>query len=402
MKLTIALGVLSFLSVDGFTPSLFHSHNSITNIQQHDVPSSLTSTSTPFSTTQLFAKKKSKKSMAEKRKNRGKKFAPKPLAKPEILNTVPDADEWEKVKSTEEQVQQMQKQEQNQDEDEVQSQAKALIETQRKSVEVLTYVKETVLNLPRDKMIESLKSVSGCDKVFNDFLGQELSDEIRAEGLKMFEDEKMELDLKAGLCSGEYTVGIKGGEKQYADCPRITEFVVSLTRHLTGLLNDSLNENKSDDDADNGNDLDYVLDETASMAGLRTFNRMARLNSISLLTGKEVSQITNEDLNNTDQRPFQCVIDTKTTDADGNEEEVDYRKVTAIYFLTPQGWDKSCGGGVTIKNGDESDIYIEAKNDRLLILTSDTCIHRMEEWVGNNEGLESGSMIVTHFIEKRD
>lgn len=394
----------------------------IHNVQQSaslSSPSSPSSLSTHYLTsysTQLFGKSKKKQSMAQKRKKRGKKFAPKPLSRPDILETIPSPDEWKKTQSTDEQVQSMQENESSSESEEVKSQAAALIDTQRKSVEVLTYVKQQVVDLPRSAIVESISSPSGCDKVFNEFLGVKLSNEIRKEAMALFEDDKMELDLKAGLCSGEYGVAIKGGQGQYADCPRVTEFVVSLTRHLTGLINNSLAdmntdaESGTDTDTDNGDDsatiptLGFALDETASMAGLKTFSRKARLSSMALLTGKDIDAIADDDLTNANaesQRPFQYVIDTKN--ADTPEDEVDYRKVTALYFVTPENWDKSCGGGITVKEGegdDEREIYIRAKNDRLVILSSDTCLHRMEEWTGGKDGQESGSVIITHFVEK--
>lgn len=392
MEITKLLLTLStFHTIHGFTVSPFTHpvvHNSLYMVK--------TQTSHQYETllhasqkTKGFSSSNKKQSMAQKRKKRGQKFIPKPMARPEILDSIPNPDEWTTTKSTEEQIQSMKEAEDasKKADEEIQSQASALIETQRKSVQVLTYVKEQVLDLPIDKIIESLCSPSGCDKVFDDFLGDELSSEMMMEGLKMFDNNKMELDLKAGLCSGEYSVAVKGGEEQYADCPRITEFVVSLTRHLTGILNEKGNgENK----------LEFALDETASMAELRTFKRSARQSSIALLTGQDADSITNDELRSSEPRPFSYIVESGD-----DEEQVDYRKVTVLYFLLPNEWTKECGGGLTIKNTGGSEIFVEAKNDRLLVLSSDSCLHRMEEWIGDAVGMDGGSVVVTHFVQKQ-
>lgn len=369
--------IQTFVVANGYSPSLLY----LQSIQKSTTTTTFTTITThQTSTTHLYAKSKKKQSMSERRKKRGQKFIPKPIARPAILDTIPNPDVWNPTTSTDEQVQEMKKME-----EEVQSKATSLINTQRRSVEVLTYVKEKIQALETDKVVESLLSSGGLDKIFHNILGDELSTEMRMEALSMLENDKMELDLAAGLGSGEFAVAIKGGEEQYADVPRITEFVVSLTRHLTAMLNQS-------------GSLDFVLDESASMASLRTFNRMARLSSFALLSGKDVNEITNEDMKSENRRPFQLVTDNKT----GDDDEVDYRKVTIIYFLSPDGWNKDCGGGISIKYDNEKELYIDAVNDRLMILSSDRCLHRIEEWLGDNEGRDSASMLTIHLVAKNN
>jgi len=372
--------------------------------------------------------------MSQKRKNRGRKFNPKPMARPSILDTIPNPDEWQSVASTEEQVQAMKEKET--EGEAVKSQAAALIETQRKSVEVLTFVKDQVQGLDRGDIVESLQVPVQSEsksaplfKVIDNFLkdtsdgdsdsDHSISREMLQESISMFDDDQMDLDLQAGLCSGEYATAIKGGQDQYADCPRVTEFVVSLTRHLTGLLNNSIEKGDNDNDNETTSDatadeknvplLEYTLDETASMAGLRTFNRKARLSSIALLTGKTVDEIENDRESQkgvNQERQFGYVTDNKS-----EEDEVDYRKITALYFLTPEGWDASCGGGVTVRNNNSNsstnddeeaeETFLDAQNDRLVIMSSDACLHRMEEWIGGDNGRDNGSVVVTHFVQKR-
>ncbi len=390
LALAIILTISTIHSVNGFTiPPLAHQKYVLNAHEGNTVVKTRTSQqSETFLNASKTKGRRTRPSMAQKRKKRGQKFIPKPMERPEILDSIPNPDEWTATQSTDEQIQTMKEAEDavQKAKNEVQSQASALIETQRRSVQVLTYVKDQVLDLPIDKIIESLQSPSGCDKVFDGFLGEELSKEMMAEGSYMFESNQMELDLKAGVCSGEYSVAVKGGEEQYADCPRTTEFVVSLTRHLTGVLNEGRDDNY----------LGFVLDETASMAELRTFKRSARQSSIALITGRDPDSITGDELRGGEVRPFQYIVDSFDDD-----ENQDYRKVTVVYFLLPDRWSKDCGGGITITDNGGNQIFVEAKNDRLLVLSSDSCLHRMEEWIGNADGMDGGSLVVTHFVLKQ-
>mmetsp|Transcript_10250 Transcript_10250/g.12970 ORF Transcript_10250/g.12970 Transcript_10250/m.12970 type:complete len:395 (-) Transcript_10250:42-1226(-) len=367
-------------TVEAFAPSpLFHHKNVKCNYNLHD-------DNNPKTT--LFATQKKKQSMADKRKKRGKRFTPKTLVKPSILETIPNPDEWTKPMSTEEQISAMKTREK--EGEKAKTQAAKLIETQRKSVEVLSYVRQKVEELPLVEIARSMTSSSPYHVVDN-FMGKELSSEMRNESLTLLDNNKMDLDLKAGLCSGEYAMAIKGGVDQYAECPRSTEFVVSLTRHLTASIN------KVDKDEESITSLGYELDESASMAGMRTFSRSARVSSLSLLTGKAVNELAenNENLDETPKREFQYVVDNESN-------EVDYRKITVMYYLTSESWDKECGGGVTILSGSDNDNeekYVDAKNDRLLILNSESCLHQMEGWNGSVEN-GNGSMIITHLVQK--
>ena len=303
---------------------------------------------------------KRKQSMAQKRKKRVGKTIPQPLERPKVLDTIPKPDEWTKTVSTSDQVKTMK------DAEEAKSQASALIETQRKSVDVLTHVRECVESLPYEKIIKTVSE--GQAHVQDGFLGLDLSEEIKLEGEFLFSEKKMELDLQAGICSGEYAAAIKGGEDQYSDCPRCVEFVVSLTRHMSAKINDC--EEK----------FSCILDDKASMAGVRTFDRKARLSSLQLLTGGEENDPISD-------RPFTFVVDK-------DSEELDLRRISVIYFSTHDNWNMDCGGGITLKDGDD----IEAKNDRLVVLSSEECEHKMNEWIGNDD-LQSGSYIITHLVK---
>lgn len=346
----------------------------------------------------LSAGKGKKLSQSEKRKRRGKKLAPGPKMEPHGL---PRPDVWDKTSATTttstSKDQSPKANDSNiSDGDSVKADAKAIIDTQRKSVDVLTQVRTQVDALSQQSILQALSSPSFphyYHTVIDNFLGDDLCDEMSNEGRSMLDG--MELDIEGGgICSGEYVAAIVGGKEQYVDCPRCVEYVVSLTRHLPLKLADG--DGEKEDGVTGGSDsssLGFRLDGGASMASIRTFDRSARLSALKLLFPDSSSS-------DIEARPFNYIVDGKIQD--------DRRKVTALYFMVPDGWNAQCGGGVRIKtvandnegSTDDSDneVLIEAKNDRLLIFRSDLCLHSMEGWVGG-DGLEVGSHLETHFIQ---
>lgn len=377
----IVIAVLSCSrnEVDAFVPSR---KNPFLPGQSHDFLKQQQVTSYTI----LQAKTKGKKlSMAQKRKKRGNKFKSRPIERPDVLDVVPKADAWEKTVSTDEKVQTMKKAE-DATKSKAKSQAAALIATQRKSVDVLSHVKDKIQALPVEKILNVLKGNTDF-VVFDDLLGEDLCSEIMEESQSMCDNNKLELDLKAGITSGEYATAIQGGQDQYADCPRSVEYVVCLTRHMSGALNKAGESSENDTETEFG----YKLDETASIAGLRLFNRKARLSSLALLTGND-GVTDNSDLV---QNPFGCIIDVEN-------EEIETRKLTTIYYNAPDGWDKNCGGGVSFKDKDGEEILVEAKSDRLLIFSSEDSIHRFERFTGKDEVESVCSHIVTHLVRERE
>lgn len=318
--------------------------------------------------TRLCATKKKKKkvSMAEKRKKRGKRLPPRPIERPDVLDETGRVDSWDKVATTDEQVAKMKEQEKAEQAQASKEQEKAseLVQAQMKSVQTLTHIKECVEGLPYADIVAAMRdSDSGGYFVKDDFLGADVAAEMEAEGPSMLQNNKLELDV-TNLGSGEYTAKIGGGD-QYMDCARTVEYVVCLTRHMPPLLEA---EGVPDD-------LGCSIDDAASMAGITVFSRRGRQSE------------------SPPERPFGYA-----TGGDAN----DARKVTVLYFLTPDGWNKQLGGGVAFKrkDNDSSDsVVVEAKKDRLVIFRSDTCFHKMLGWVGE-EGMENGSCIVTHLVKK--
>jgi len=166
------------------------------------------------------------------------------------------------------------------------------------------------------------------------------------------------------------------------ECPRCVEYVVSLTRPLPAKL---LYDEEEEEDV-----LGFRLDSAASMAGIRTFDRNARASARILLHADEDDD---GEPSPVAARPFDYVVDGTTPD--------DRRKVTALYYMVPDDWNAQCGGGMTIKTCGGNEVVIEAKRDRLVVFRTDKCLHRMEEWLGEEggEGLDVGSHIRTHLVQ---
>ena len=106
--------------------------------------------------------------------------------------------------------------------DPVKSQVKTIIDTQRKSVDVLTHINNQVKALPHRSILERLSSSSDSNNyhaVIDNFLGDDLCNEIIKEGTSMLDE--MELDIEGGgICGEEYVAAIVGGAEQYTSCPR--------------------------------------------------------------------------------------------------------------------------------------------------------------------------------------
>ena len=306
--------------------------------------------------TTLFAKRKM--SMKEKRKKRAKR--PQKVTRPSVLDRTPKIDAWEKTVTTNEAVAQMKQKEDSREKQVVARQASDLIETQRKSVDTLTLIKERTVALPYEEVTKAIESKGYF--VFDDFLGKpELLDEMEKEAVDMLKStDKLSRDI-SDLDSGEFTTLIQGGD-QYADIPRSVEFIVSLTRHLPPLLEEQ-------------DFFDFSFDATASAGSLRVFDRNARESTLKLL--KE------------DPPPRQFGF--------ANEGDAsDPKKLTVIYFLAPSDWDSSCGGGVTFEEGS---VTVTPARDRLLIFRSDTCSYRSEPCIGT-DSLANSACIVNHLIRK--
>ena len=190
--------------------------------------------------------------------------------------------------------------------------------------------------------------------------GDDLLQEMLEEGIEMLSNDKLERDITR-LGEGEFLSLITGGDK-YVDCPRLTEYVVCMTRHLPPLLNE----------------LDTALSNAASMGSIRMYDRKTKLGTAELLCD------SSDD--NTVAKPFGVVC----------ENDDDSRKVTAMLFLSSKNWDSTCGGSITMESGES----IDAVRDRLVLLRSDTCLHRLGTWIGKDEeGFQHAACVTVHFVK---
>jgi hypothetical protein len=285
--------------------------------------------------------KRNKMSAKEKRKRRAKQLQPRPVTgkpvnfkKSEAVDTEPQSEAAQEQAAAA-----------NDDEAPPTERAKQLLEAQRKSVDMLTHVRERVEALDYNE-IQSNLSEKGYSVIDNLLQRSEIIDDLCKEGVALFQEEDaMNVDLNK-LGSGEYVCKIEGGEEQYKMCPRSVEFVVSMTKHMAPAFQGS------------------NLDPSACMAIMRTYDKKAQEASLELLSGE------------VPKRPLQIVAN----------EEGDARKITAFYFPTP-------GGGVTF----DEETTIPAKRDRLFLLQSDTCRHRMEPWT--DMGDNNANCIELHLIQ---
>ena len=346
----------------------------------------------PGATSTSIQMAKKKLSMKERRKQRAKK-QPGFSVDRGILNELPSVDTWEKTEASvgakRENIQ-PDGSDADVETEETMAKASALVQTQRKSVDCLTHIRKRVEeSFPISEAANSLaekgyfvydgflsKEVEGDSKEDAVF-GDSMVTDMLSECSDMFTNDKLQRDI-SHLADGEFVSQITGGEN-YSDCPRLTEFVVSITRHLPPLLN------KEFDKLGPG-DLPY-LDATASMGSLRLYDRKTKLGTMSFLSGDDTSGSDE----NVSERPFKVVC------GDSDAADNDSRRVTAIFYLSPEQWDSCHGGGLTIESDGQR---VEAKRDRIVLLRSDTCSHRQEPWKGSDEsGLDKASSVIVHFIK---
>jgi hypothetical protein len=322
--------------------------------------------------------------MSEKRKRRGSKTQPKPISRPSILDTVPRPDEWTKISSTNEKVEEMKRQE-----DETKAKAKSLLDSQRRSVEVLTYVKESLQKSFGNSSSNEHKGDNYY--VVDNLLGSELNQEMLQETKDMYQSDKLTLDSDSGLCSGQFTAAIVGGADQYSNCPRCVEFLVSLTKHLPSLLTDT----EAQGNANEVLSLEMKINDSASIGSMRCFDQKSRIKTLQLLFqgsdgAQEIDKFKTDDL---PTHKFRCIVDKN------DNTETDERILSVFYYLNPEGWTNECGGGIIVQKNDGDEVLIEAKHDRLVLLRSDLCVHKMQPWLGNDD-LMFGGAIVIHLVRK--
>lgn len=249
--------------------------------------------------------------------------------------------------------------------------AKELLKAQRDSVNMLTMVKERIVYslCNSTTAIEHLQSQGFA--IVDNFLNDEaILQEMEEEGKRMVDNGDMVVDT-ANLGTGEYITALQGGEKQYALCPRMVEFVVSSTKHVPEVFE--------------GEESQMALDTSACMATLRSFDRKALKASLALLTGTEDDNMLDAQSN---ASPLQAIA----------TEEDDQRRLSLYYYVLSKDWDESYGGGLKFESG-----VVPAKRDRLVMFYSDSTKCKTIPWKGSDSLTSTmiGNSIELHLVNKR-
>eukprot|EP00751_Fragilariopsis_kerguelensis_P002624 CAMPEP_0170809526 /NCGR_PEP_ID=MMETSP0733-20121128/34087_1 /TAXON_ID=186038 /ORGANISM="Fragilariopsis kerguelensis, Strain L26-C5" /LENGTH=336 /DNA_ID=CAMNT_0011165253 /DNA_START=31 /DNA_END=1041 /DNA_ORIENTATION=+ len=252
--------------------------------------------------------------------------------------------------------------------------AKELLKAQRNSVNMLTMVKERIIERLSDSIVRAELDDQGFAIVDDLFLfgtanNKSILTELQEEGTRMLHEGGMEVDT-TNLGTGEYIVPIVGGEKQYVTCPRMVEIVVSATKHVPEVFTCNNNEESVNKCLD--------LNPSACMATLRIFDRKALKASTALLMGKEDDNVLDIPL---------CTSPLKVI---ANNDD-DQRKLSLYYYIVPDTWDKSCGGGLEFESG-----VANAKRDRCVVFYSDKTKCKTIAWKGNDD---STATMIGHSIE---
>mmetsp|Transcript_22291 Transcript_22291/g.46973 ORF Transcript_22291/g.46973 Transcript_22291/m.46973 type:complete len:375 (+) Transcript_22291:52-1176(+) len=263
--------------------------------------------------------------------------------------------------------------------------AKELLKAQRDSVNMLTMVKECLTERLSDSEVRSSLENNGF-AIVDDFFGrcEDKSEEaasvlaqLKEEGTRMLEEGGMEVDT-TNIGKGQYIVPIAGGEEQYTTCPRMVEIVVSSTKNVPEVFGES-------DDEDSKHAV-LELDDAASMATLRTFDRKALKASLALLMGNDDDDALEK---SEEATPLAVIAD----------KDDDKRKLSLHYYIVPDTWNENCGGGLEFEGGEK----VYAKKDRLVIFRSDATKCKAIAWKGSDESPElmTGNTMELHLIEKR-
>eukprot|EP00535_Pseudo-nitzschia_heimii_P005567 CAMPEP_0197188090 /NCGR_PEP_ID=MMETSP1423-20130617/17205_1 /TAXON_ID=476441 /ORGANISM="Pseudo-nitzschia heimii, Strain UNC1101" /LENGTH=305 /DNA_ID=CAMNT_0042639843 /DNA_START=243 /DNA_END=1156 /DNA_ORIENTATION=- len=246
--------------------------------------------------------------------------------------------------------------------------AKELLAAQRKSVNMLTMVKERIKERLGDVSIREKLQTDGF-AIIDGFLGEDeaagvILSQLEEEGKNMLEKGCMEIDT-ANIGKGQYVVPIEGGEEQYATCPRMVEIIVSGTKHVPEVFGKSDEDTSADQESE-----EFVLDldTSACMATLRTFDRKALMASLTLLTGNNDDSALDTAAEET---PLAVIADS----------DDDKRRLSLHFFIVPDEWNENCGGGLEFEGG----IKVNAKKDRLVVFSSNTTKCKSIPWKGSDD-----------------
>lgn len=361
----------------------------------HEVSSFLCPSRSTFSvvsthwsdTTELYGKRKL--SFAEKKRMRNQKQK-RTVSYPKGQDDGVRPDSWTDTKT---EVKEDEKENAEKMANEIHEKASSMVQAQKKSVEMLTFIRETVEDtstIPYEKIKAALEKppyyyvhdsfFQGSDST--EEKAQGLIQDLKLEAESLYKENRLSL---TEVGSGEFGSPLTGGEN-YQFSPRCVEYVVSMTKHLPALLGGSIDDSNDDDNEEKLGG----LDDSASMGSIVYFDRASKQASFSFLSDEEKEKEKN--------RAFDFV---------NGKDIKDIRKVTALYFMTDPKWSSdefdNLGGGITIRNKESGeDVFVAPKRDRLLFMRSDLTLHSRNIWNGSEEeGLGNGAYLMTHFIQKR-
>lgn len=246
------------------------------------------------------------------------------------------------------------------------SKAQKLLATQRRSVAMLTLVKERIDQIPAADLTQALSEQGYyvCDNFLND---DETLEELQAEAVVMLDKGSLTPDMD-NLASGEYVGPVQGGEEQYQICPRSIEVIVSTTKHFGALVASS--------------DLD--LDDKKCMGCMRTYDRQAFQAAKDLLTADGDEGSPSDDAEHV-EKAFECLVSL--------EDASDQRRLSLRYYLVPSEW--RYGGGTEFETGG----LVPAQRDRLVIWKSAATPVRSQGWEGD-DAHRYGSCLELDLLQK--
>lgn len=240
--------------------------------------------------------------------------------------------------------------------------AQELIQRQRRSVAMLTLVKESIDKISSDQITKDLAEQGYV--VIDDFLGdEETLSELQQESIAML-DKGMTPEL-GNLQGGEFVGLVRGGEEQYNICPRAIEFVVATTKHFGSVVVP-----------------DMKLSDSNCLGRMRTFDRQIQVAKDAL--AEQEGSNNDDQAEEEEAAPFARVVD-------GSDAQ-DQRRLSLRYYLVPSEWD--FGGGIEFESG----TVIKAKRDRLVLWKSSETALRGQPWRGD-ESHRFGSCLELDLIQ---
>jgi hypothetical protein len=224
--------------------------------------------------------------------------------------------------------------------------AQELVNKQRRSVEMLTLVRERIEQISAEEAHQELSN-KGYFVVDNFLDREEIVKELEEEGIKLLDNGVPDMN---NLAMGKYVAPIQGGEEQYLICPRSIEWVVSTTKHFGSTVVPDLD-----------------LDCEKCLGNMISFNRNALEAAKKLLVGDKDE--TTENIHANNNTPFACIVN--------RNDENDRRRLSLRYYLVDDDW--SFGGNLEFENQG----LVEAKRDRLVVWKSAETPFREEPWQGD-------------------